>query len=176
MYKFKELGIEHTIVSKIKIFTEGEKITRVEDRWNDKLPDEACKNVSVSSLSWICYGLSWVIEGGVFCLETSWRQVRTLKLLSYSSMLSLLGNLLIGSCANEADFPDYAESEQYCSTCAACQVLSTFVDDEISGSGPSCGAQLGGRGSQEAGLKQCMRIRESLRSCQRSNTPLTYSW
>jgi hypothetical protein len=37
-------------------------------------------------------------------LETSWWQVRTLKLLSYSSLLSLLGNLLIGSCANEADF------------------------------------------------------------------------
>jgi hypothetical protein len=59
MYKFKELGVEHTIVSKIKIFTEGEKITRVEDRWNDKLLDEACKNVSV-------WSLSWVIEGGVF--------------------------------------------------------------------------------------------------------------
>jgi hypothetical protein len=28
MYKFKGLGTEHTIVSKVKIFTEGERITK----------------------------------------------------------------------------------------------------------------------------------------------------
>jgi hypothetical protein len=57
MYKFRRLGTEHTIVSKVKIFTEGEKITRAEDRRNDKLPDGACKNVSAESeeldLLWI---------------------------------------------------------------------------------------------------------------------------
>jgi hypothetical protein len=59
MYKFRRLGTEHTIVSKVKIFTEGEKITRAEDRRNDKLPDGACKNVSVLNLrSWIYCGLS----------------------------------------------------------------------------------------------------------------------
>jgi hypothetical protein len=39
MYKVKGLGTEQTIASKVKIFTEGEKITRVEDLRNDKLPD-----------------------------------------------------------------------------------------------------------------------------------------
>jgi hypothetical protein len=68
MDKVKGLGTEHTIVSKVKIFTGGEKITRAEDRWNDKSPDGAFKIVSVLSLrSWVYHGLSWGdIEGGVF--------------------------------------------------------------------------------------------------------------
>jgi len=68
MDKVKGLGTEHTIVSKVRIFTGGEKITRAEDRWNDKSPDGAFKNVSVLSLrSWVYHGLSWGdIEGGVF--------------------------------------------------------------------------------------------------------------
>jgi hypothetical protein len=40
MYKVKGLGTGHTIDSKVKIFTEGEKIKKVEDRWNDELPAE----------------------------------------------------------------------------------------------------------------------------------------
>jgi len=44
MYKVKGLGTEQTIDSKVKIFTEGDKITRVEDRWNDELPEGAFKN------------------------------------------------------------------------------------------------------------------------------------
>jgi len=47
-YTVKGLGSQQTIDSKIKIWTEGEganiKITRVEDRWDDKLPDSTFKN------------------------------------------------------------------------------------------------------------------------------------
>ena len=39
----------------------------MEDLWNDKLPDRPFKNVNVPSLrSWVYYGLSWGIGGGVF--------------------------------------------------------------------------------------------------------------
>lgn len=47
-YTVKGLGSQQTIDSKIKIWTEGEgdnmRITRVEDRWNDQLPDSTFKN------------------------------------------------------------------------------------------------------------------------------------
>lgn len=47
-YVVKGLGKEQTIDSKIKIWTEGEgpsmKITRLEDRWDDNLPDSTFKN------------------------------------------------------------------------------------------------------------------------------------
>ena len=78
MYKVKGLGTEQTIDSKVKIFTENEKITRVEDRWNDELPDGAFKNVSMLSLrSWAYYGQSWLYWGWHFCWETWWWRVRT---------------------------------------------------------------------------------------------------
>lgn len=71
------LGTEHIIASKVKIFTEGEKIKKVEDRWNDELPEGAFKNVSVLSLrSWLYYGQSWVYWGWHFCWETWWWRVR----------------------------------------------------------------------------------------------------
>jgi len=41
MYKVKGLGTEQTIASKVKIYHEGDKITKVEDRWNDQLPESA---------------------------------------------------------------------------------------------------------------------------------------
>jgi len=44
LYKVKGLGTEQTIDSKIKIHYEGEKITKVEDRWNDQLPEGAFAN------------------------------------------------------------------------------------------------------------------------------------
>lgn len=47
-YTVKGLGSQQTIDSKIKIWTEGEgdnmRITRVEDRWDDNLPDSTFKN------------------------------------------------------------------------------------------------------------------------------------
>lgn len=77
LYKVKGLGTEQTIASKIKIYTEGEKITKVEDRWNDSLPEGAFANVSVLSVrSWLYYGQSWVYWGWSLCWETWWWRVR----------------------------------------------------------------------------------------------------
>jgi len=46
LYKLKGLGTEQTIASKVKIHYDESsgKITKVEDRWNDELPDGAFKN------------------------------------------------------------------------------------------------------------------------------------
>jgi hypothetical protein len=57
----------------------------------------------------------------------------------------------------EADFvvfrAGFAESKRCCSTSTACGVPIAFVANEISGTGARYSAQVGGRGSQEAGLK-----------------------
>jgi hypothetical protein len=47
MYTVKGLGTEHTIDSKMEIFTECGKIRKVEDRWNDELPEGVSRNVIV---------------------------------------------------------------------------------------------------------------------------------
>ncbi|KAK5174202.1 uncharacterized protein LTR77_001282 [Saxophila tyrrhenica] len=43
-YVVKGIGKEQVIDSKVKIFTEGDKITKVEDRWDGKLPDSGIQN------------------------------------------------------------------------------------------------------------------------------------
>lgn len=75
MYKVKGFGTEQTIQSKVKIFTKDDKITKVEDRWNDQLPEGAFANVSLLSLrSWVYYGQSWVYYLWSFTWETRlWR-------------------------------------------------------------------------------------------------------
>jgi hypothetical protein len=45
-YKVKGIGMEQTISSVVNIFHEGGKITKVQDKWNGKLPDGAIANVS----------------------------------------------------------------------------------------------------------------------------------
>jgi hypothetical protein len=44
-YVVKGIGKEQTISSVVKIYTENDRITRLEDRWNDQLPEGAIKNV-----------------------------------------------------------------------------------------------------------------------------------
>jgi len=44
MYKVKGIGKETTITSKVNIFHEGGKITKVEDKWDGKLPDSGIAN------------------------------------------------------------------------------------------------------------------------------------
>lgn len=52
LYKVKGIGKETTINSKINIFTEGGKITKVEDKWDGSLPDSSIANVSLLQLLW----------------------------------------------------------------------------------------------------------------------------
>jgi hypothetical protein len=60
-YVVKGIGKEQTIDSVVKIHTNGDRITKVEDRWNDQLPDGAFKNVRIfSPLSWFHYTEGWL--------------------------------------------------------------------------------------------------------------------
>ena len=61
-YKMKGVGIEQTIQSVVKIHHDNqEKITKVEDRWNDELPEGTFKNVSIlSPTSWLYYYRAWI--------------------------------------------------------------------------------------------------------------------
>jgi hypothetical protein len=73
MYKVKGIGKETTITSKVNIFHEGGKITRVEDKWDGKLPDSGIANVSnyrgyfLNPFFWTDLGFSWG-----FALLVSW--------------------------------------------------------------------------------------------------------
>ena len=53
-YVVKGVGKEQTVNSEVKIFSEGGKITKVEDRWDGSLPEGAFKTVRLFSiLSWL---------------------------------------------------------------------------------------------------------------------------
>ena len=60
-YVVKGIGQEKTIQSVIKVWLNQQgKIERVEDRWDDQLPDGGIKNVSfLSPWSWVEYWGNW---------------------------------------------------------------------------------------------------------------------
>lgn len=84
MYKVKGIGKETTITSKVNIFHEGGKITRVEDKWDGKLPDSGIANVSkpwtnlVNPLFWTNYWFGWSYSLLVYVHDHWWWMVRRL--------------------------------------------------------------------------------------------------
>jgi hypothetical protein len=87
MYKVKGIGKETTITSKVNIFHEGGLITRVEDKWDGKLPDSGIANVSKSWTNavdprfWGNYWFGWSYSLLVFVHESWWWMVRDLFVL-----------------------------------------------------------------------------------------------
>ena len=80
-YVVKGLGKEQTIDSKINIFYDKAtgKITKVEDKWDGKLPDSSIQNVSIDQVFnpwwWVHYGESWAFWGWSFTWNMWWWQV-----------------------------------------------------------------------------------------------------
>ena len=80
-YVIKGIGKEQTIDSKVNIFWEEAtgKITKVEDKWDGKLPESSIQNVSVERLfsgwGWVHYGESWAWWGWSFVWDMWWWQV-----------------------------------------------------------------------------------------------------
>merc|ERR1711988_1351579 len=78
-YVVKGLGKEQKINSVVEIHTEGDKITKVADMWDGKLPDGAISNVSSlwtlgNPFWWFHYAESCVFYAWSFTWETSaWR-------------------------------------------------------------------------------------------------------
>jgi hypothetical protein len=91
MYKVKGLGKETTITSKVNIFHEGGKITRVEDKWDGKLPDSGIVNVSRSWTNAVDprfsanYWLGWGYSLLVAVHDSWWWMVRDRFLFFLSS-------------------------------------------------------------------------------------------
>lgn len=74
-YVVKGIGKEQTISSKINIFMEGDKISRVEDKWDGNLPDSTISNVSsiqqlFSPFWWLHYAQGWAFWTWSFVWET----------------------------------------------------------------------------------------------------------
>jgi len=84
MYKVKGIGKETTITSKVNIFHEGGKITRVEDKWDGKLPDSGIANVSnyrgyiLNPFFWTDCTFSWCFAFWVLMSDTWPAMVRGL--------------------------------------------------------------------------------------------------
>lgn len=82
LYKVKGIGKETTINSKINIFVEDGKISRVEDKWDGKLPDSSIANVrknwtnAVSPIFWSNYAFGWCYTGVVLISDTFVGRVR----------------------------------------------------------------------------------------------------
>lgn len=79
-YVVKAIGKEQTIDSKINIFYDkaSGKITKVEDKWDGKLPDSAFVNVSIDQIFspwwWLHYGESWLWWGWSLTWDMYWWQ------------------------------------------------------------------------------------------------------
>ena len=75
-YVVKGIGKEQTIDSKINIFYDKAtgKITKVEDKWDGKLPDSSIQNVSIDQIMnpwwWLHYYESWLFWGWSFTWNT----------------------------------------------------------------------------------------------------------
>ena len=80
-YVIKGINKEQTIHSKVNIFYDDAtgKITKVEDKWDGKLPESSIQNVSVEQVFspwwWVHYGESWAFWGWSFTWDMWWWQV-----------------------------------------------------------------------------------------------------
>jgi hypothetical protein len=98
LYKVKGIGKETTITSKVNIFHENGKITRVEDKWNGNLPDSGIANVSnyrgyiLNPFFWTDWLFSWAFA---FYVLTSDLPPAMVRWLCVVSTLTLTLHLLI---------------------------------------------------------------------------------
>ena len=80
-YVVKGIGKEQIIDSKILIFYDKDtnKITKLQDKWDGKLPDSSFKDVSIDQLIspwwWVHYCEGWAWWMWSFTWETWWWQV-----------------------------------------------------------------------------------------------------
>lgn len=85
--------------SKVNIFVEDGKITRVEDKWDGKLPDSAISNVSrhwtnvVNPFWWANYWFGWFYSATVFVGQTL--DVRVRMVVSLCGTHLSLSNIIL---------------------------------------------------------------------------------
>ncbi|THY25927.1 hypothetical protein D6D01_04738 [Aureobasidium pullulans] len=96
-YVVKGIGKEQTISSVVNIFHEGGKITKVEDKWDGKLPDGVIANVSFIQLLnpfwWANYTWAWIFYLWSFIWWTwPWRAFRNLNSVTVPKIISVPKN------------------------------------------------------------------------------------
>ncbi|THX62736.1 hypothetical protein D6D08_08415 [Aureobasidium pullulans] len=96
-YVVKGIGKEQTISSVVNIFHEGGKITKVEDKWDGKLPDGAIANVSFNQLLnpfwWANCTWAWIFYLWSFVWWTwPWRAFRNLNSVTVPKIISVPKN------------------------------------------------------------------------------------
>lgn len=83
-YVVKGIGKEQTINSKIKIWVEGDKISKLHDEWDGKLPESGIVKVSerylpvLSPWWWLKYAEGWIFRLWSFTWSTLVWRVRLL--------------------------------------------------------------------------------------------------
>ncbi|KAI4844776.1 hypothetical protein E4T44_06008 [Aureobasidium sp. EXF-8845] len=91
-YKVKGIGMEQTISSVVNIFHEGGKITKVQDKWNGKLPDGAIANL-LNPVWWAYYTWAWVFYLWSFVWWTrAWLAFRNLNSVTVPKIISVPKN------------------------------------------------------------------------------------
>ena len=80
-YVVKGIGKEQVINSKVNIYTDGEMISKVEDKWDGKLPESGIADVSsifqlLSPSWWVRYAEGWAFWCWSFVWETRVWNVR----------------------------------------------------------------------------------------------------
>ncbi|KAK3711111.1 hypothetical protein LTR37_009898 [Vermiconidia calcicola] len=97
-YVVKGLGKEQTIASKVLIHMEGDKISKVEDKWDGQLPESGIANVSsvfqyLSPLWWLKYAEGWAFWGWSFVWETRvWMAFRRLNAFTVPKVVGVPQN------------------------------------------------------------------------------------
>ncbi|MCJ1274818.1 hypothetical protein MMC21_002616 [Puttea exsequens] len=98
-YVVKGINKEQTIDSKINIFYDKAtgKITKVEDKWDGKLPDSSFQNVSIDQIInpwwWAHYAESWGFWAWSFTWNTWWWQAfRKINAVSVPKMVGVPKN------------------------------------------------------------------------------------
>lgn len=89
-YVVKGIGKEQTVASKVMIYLDGEKISKVEDKWDGKLPDSGIANVSsvfqlANPFWWLKYAEGWAWWTWSWVWYTTPWMVRDCRLFSHYS-------------------------------------------------------------------------------------------
>ncbi|KAK3070407.1 hypothetical protein LTR53_010529 [Teratosphaeriaceae sp. CCFEE 6253] len=97
-YVVKGLGTEKKISSKIQIWTDGDKIVKVADKWSGSLPEGSIAQVSsiltpANPLWWLQYTGAWAFYLWSFTWETTlWRAFRRLNAVTVPNLVSVPKN------------------------------------------------------------------------------------
>lgn len=100
-YVVKGLGKEQKINSLIEIHMDGDKISKVADKWDGSLPEGSIAQVGLSSFSWYRYAEAWGFYTWSFVWETRVWRVREMAFPPRASPKNFHHCLVLSVCLKE---------------------------------------------------------------------------